>query len=152
MSGMRKQRKQIAFDLDTEALKKYYPANSWNNAYYDIKKFMVGNGFIWIQGSVYVSERTMTSTEVTYILNNLIKKHDWLNVCMRDCRETDIGKQHVKNHLFDKNDDIKTREEIQRSKWMTMAEVKGLIKAEREKEAYKDSSFSKTKKPKSHER
>jgi virulence-associated protein VapD len=26
-------RKQVAFDLDTDALRKYYPSESWNNAY-----------------------------------------------------------------------------------------------------------------------
>ena len=38
-------KKQIAFDLDTKALEKYYPTKSWNNAYEVIKKHMTNNGF-----------------------------------------------------------------------------------------------------------
>lgn len=56
-------RKQIAFDLDTKALEKYYPAKSWNNAYEVIKKHMTNNGFEWLQGSVYVSKEPMGKLE-----------------------------------------------------------------------------------------
>lgn len=65
-------RKQIAFDLDTKALEKYYPTDSWQNAYEIIKR-------------------------------HLVIKNSWLNFCMRDCRETNIGKEHSKNHIFDNN-------------------------------------------------
>lgn len=33
------QKKGINFDLDTEALKKYYPKSDWHNAYYDVRSF-----------------------------------------------------------------------------------------------------------------
>jgi len=102
-------RKQISFDLDTKALEIYYPSDSWNNAYDIIKRHMEKNGFSWIQGSVYVSDRTMSTVKVTQILRGLIKKNPWLNLCMRDCRETNIGKEHSKNHIFDKNADVPAR-------------------------------------------
>lgn len=38
-------RKQIAFDLDTNYLKIYYPTEHWNHAYRDMKRFMTNNGF-----------------------------------------------------------------------------------------------------------
>ena len=41
---MEKHRKQIAFDLDTKMLEKYYPTENWRNAYEDIKKHMKANG------------------------------------------------------------------------------------------------------------
>lgn len=47
-------------DMDTKALKEYYPAESWNNVCEVIKKHMLNNGFIWIQGSLYVSEAVVT--------------------------------------------------------------------------------------------
>ncbi|MCD7771079.1 MAG: hypothetical protein LUH23_03190 [Oscillospiraceae bacterium] len=37
---------------------------------------------------------------------------DALNICMRDCRETNIGREHDKNHIFDKTAEVKTREEL----------------------------------------
>lgn len=56
----------------------------------------------WLQGSVYISNETMTSAAVTNILDELLIKNTWLGICMRDCRETNIGKEHSKNHVFDK--------------------------------------------------
>lgn len=103
-------RKQIAFDLDTKALESYYPGESWNNAYEIIKRHMLKNGFSWLQGSVYVSTKTMTSMEVTNILDELVVKNPWLNLCMRDCREANISKEHSKNYIFDKNADIPVKE------------------------------------------
>lgn len=52
-------RKQVAFDLDTDALKTYYPSESWNNAYDVIRRHMTNNGFNWLQGSVYVSQNQL---------------------------------------------------------------------------------------------
>ena len=108
--NMAETRKQIAFDLDTKALEIYYPSESWNNAYEVIKRHMLKNNFSWLQGSVYVSKKSMTSTEVTNILDELVVKNPWLNLCMRDCRESNIGKEHSKNYIFDKAADIPARE------------------------------------------
>lgn len=104
---MQQSKKQLAFDLDTKALKRYYPTDSWNGAYDVIRRHMEKNGFRWMQGSVYVSNDTMSSYRVTKVLKDLLKTNPWLNLCMRDCRETNIGREHSKNHLFDKNADIK---------------------------------------------
>lgn len=103
-------RKQVTFDLDTGALKTYYPSESWNNAYDVIKRHMTNSGFDWLQGSVYVSRKPITSAEVTDILDELVFKNPWINVCMRDCRETNIGREHNKNHIFNKEAKIPARE------------------------------------------
>ncbi len=47
-----------------------------------------------IQGSVCVSAKLMSSAETARILGNLVKKNPWLNLCMRDCRESNIGKEY----------------------------------------------------------
>lgn len=60
-------KKQISFDLDTKALKTYYPSGSWKNAYEVIRHHMVNSGFNWLQGSVYVSQKPITSAEVINI-------------------------------------------------------------------------------------
>jgi virulence-associated protein VapD len=102
--------KQVAFDLDTDALKKYYPTNSWNYAYDVIKRHMQRNGFLWLQGSVYVSEKPMSGGRVTRVIRRLVDNNPWINVCMRDCRQSNIGKEHSQNYLFDKSADIPPRE------------------------------------------
>lgn len=104
------QRKQIAFDLDTKMLEKYYPTENWRKAYEDIKDHMKDNGFQWQQGSVYVSVKSMTTSEVSDILMDLVEQNPWLNKCMRDCRETNIGRSHSKNKIFDKDADIPERD------------------------------------------
>ncbi len=104
-------RKQVAFDLDTKALEKYYPTKSWNNAYEVIKKHMINNGFEWLQGSVYITKEPVSQTRTSIVLKELVKKNPWLNLCMRDCRETNIGREHSKNHIFDKNADVPARED-----------------------------------------
>lgn len=63
---------------------------------------MIKSGFIWLQGSLYISKKPITSTEVTDILDDLVVSNPWLNLCMRDCREANIGREHSKNHIFDK--------------------------------------------------
>lgn len=88
---MAKTRKQLTFDLDTNALK----------------------NFSWLQGSVYVSDKPVTSYNIAKVLKELVEKNNWLNLCMRDCRETDIGREHSKNYLFDKTVKIPTREELE---------------------------------------
>lgn len=102
-------RKQIAFDLDTNALKLYYPTESWHGAYEVIKRHMTANGFLWQQGSVYVSEKSMSSINATKIIVALVKKNPWLNVCMRDCLVANIGAEHSQNYLFNKNARIPMR-------------------------------------------
>ena len=52
----------------------------------------------------------MASSVVTDILDDLIDENEWINKCMRDCRETNIGKEHNKNYLFDKKINIPTRD------------------------------------------
>lgn len=103
---MAETRKQIAFDLDTKALEIYYPSGHWRSGYEVIKRHMLKNGFEWLQGSVYVSRKPMSSAETTRILGNLVKRNPWLNLCMRDCREANIGREHSKNYIFDQNADM----------------------------------------------
>lgn len=113
---MAKARKQITFDLDTDAMKKYYPVDSWNNGYDVIKRHMKNNGFLWLQGSTYASEKPMSHVRVQGILDELIRNNPWLNKCMRDCRESNIGKEHNLNYMFDKEAEVKMREEIKAEK------------------------------------
>ena len=61
---MSRGRKQVAFDLDTTALKTYYPSDNWNYAYQVIRRHMTNSVFLWMQGSVYVSKMPIISAEV----------------------------------------------------------------------------------------
>lgn len=99
--------KVIGFDLDTIALRTYYPYANWRKAYEDIKSYMIKKNFIWQQGSIYISQNPINNREAKLIVKDLICKNPWLNLCMRDCILADITKKHNLNYLFDKSFDLK---------------------------------------------
>jgi len=97
---MKETRKEIAFYLDTKALQKYYPKDNWGKAYADIKEYMLKNDFSWRQGSVYVSNGLRTNPEIVDYLDELSINQPWLNLCMRDCTVTNVGKIHNQTYIF----------------------------------------------------
>ncbi len=96
-------RKQLAFDIDTKELKKYYPKSNWRYAYKLIKKFMLENGFIWLQGSVYVSMKPITNMKAISIITKLVEKYPYLNKAVRDMTVTEISELFSLNFLFNKD-------------------------------------------------
>lgn len=119
-------RKQIAFDLDTRALSLYYPTEHWREAYRIIKKYMLANGFRWLQGSVYESVKPMNYFHVTRALKYLIHSYPWINLCMRDCRVSHIGRQYNLNSLFDKHANIHSRKEVEKRAMKDSREVESV--------------------------
>ena len=61
------QRKGINFDLNTQALKEYYPKGDWHNAYADVRDFFEANGFEHIQGSGYQGVQLLPLFPICYI-------------------------------------------------------------------------------------
>jgi virulence-associated protein VapD len=76
----------IAFDLDTNQLQDQYPTASWQNAYGDIKKTLIGHGFTWQQGSVYFGDNTVTAVTCVLAAQNLSKTYPWFKSCVKDIR------------------------------------------------------------------
>jgi len=76
----------ITFDLDIETLKQAY-GDPYNNAYAEIKKFLVGKGFNWQQGSVYFGDTDKVNA-VTCVLAaaELAKAYTWFAASVRDIR------------------------------------------------------------------
>ena len=108
---MANERKQLMFDLDTKSLEKYYPTKNWRNAYEDIKKHMLNNGFEWQQGSGYHSKKGMSLRKVNTIVRALTKQQPWLNLSVRDMQVGDLPELHSLNHNFKKDFEMPTREE-----------------------------------------
>jgi len=87
-------RKSLNFDLDTNKLKEHYPNKNYTNAYEDIKKFLLKNGFEHRQGSGYISKETMTRIAITNVLKELNKEFNWLYPCCKTLDYYDVGKEH----------------------------------------------------------
>lgn len=73
----------LSFDLVVNDLKKYY-GEPYNNAYYEIKTLLANNGFIWVQGSTYMSQ----SDDLTALVKTVMElsKIDWFKKSVRDIR------------------------------------------------------------------
>lgn len=77
----------IVFDFDTESLKKNYHNESYQNAYTDIKNFLVPQGFEWTQGSVYFGKKAAIDAATCVVLvQKLARKYDWFSTSIRDIR------------------------------------------------------------------
>jgi len=87
-------RKSLNFDLDTNKLKEHYPNKTYTNAYEDIKKFLINNGFEHRQGSGYISEKEMTVQETIAIVKELNNNHPWLETCCKTFYYSDIGQEY----------------------------------------------------------
>lgn len=87
--------KAINFDLDTNALKLYYPGKEYNKAYYDIRRFMEQNGFSHRQGSGYRSIEQLSDFAVNDLVEELFKEFDWLFKCTKRLDATNIEKTMI---------------------------------------------------------
>ena len=76
----------VAFDIDTECLSNNYGTPSSQNAYGDIKKFMLANHFTWQQGSVYFGDNTITAVTCVVTVQRLAAQFPWFATCVKDVR------------------------------------------------------------------
>jgi virulence-associated protein VapD len=77
----------ITFDLDTDTLQQLYPGDSWRNAYTEIRRTLIEDGFEWQQGSVYFGnpERIDPVTCVV-AAQRLARELPWFTDSVRDIR------------------------------------------------------------------
>lgn len=76
----------IAFDLDTTVLQELYPNSSWQNAYGDVKRTLVGLGFNHQQGSVYFGNSEITAVSCVLASQKLSQTYAWFKPAVSDIR------------------------------------------------------------------
>lgn len=76
----------IAFDLDTECLKKKYPGANYTNAYGEIKGFLAAKGFSNKQGSLYYGGKNVTMVSAVMVVAEMSQEFAWLETCVSDIR------------------------------------------------------------------
>lgn len=86
--------KALNFDLDTNSLKRYYPNSNYRQAYRDIKKFLIQNGFEHRQWSGYKSIEPLSDYYIIHLTSKIKKTFPWLSKCVNRFDVTDIGKQY----------------------------------------------------------
>ena len=75
----------ITFDLDIETLKQAY-GDPYNNAYAEIKKFLVSKGFNWQQEGVYFGDAKVNAVTCVLAAAELAKELTWFAASVRDIR------------------------------------------------------------------
>ena len=73
----------LSFDMIIAELKEHY-GEIYNNAYYEIRKLLISDGFEWIQGSTYLT-RSDNLINLTKAIIDL-RKIDWFRCSVRDIR------------------------------------------------------------------
>lgn len=77
----------IAFDLDTEVLKKAYHNPSWQNAYEDIRRVLEKHHFERQQGSVYFGDaEKVDPVRCVLAVQDLTRTYDWFAGAVADIR------------------------------------------------------------------
>jgi len=76
----------IAFDLDTDALKRHYTGGTFTNAYEDIRRVLTQHGFHRQQGSVYFGNEHVTPVLCVVAVQDIQKMHSWFAKCVNDIR------------------------------------------------------------------
>lgn len=94
------QKKGINFDLDTEALKRYYTKGDWHNAYNDVRRYLGNHGFEHIQGSGYHSLEPMSEVKAMAVIKKMTKNFPWVNKCVRICTIADVPETYDISHVF----------------------------------------------------
>lgn len=93
-------RMMITFDLNQEKLKVYYPKGNsqsetfYKKAYGDIKKFMLKNGFLHRQYSVYISNDELSKQDVNMICDSIGRKLPWIGECINELDITFVGNEY----------------------------------------------------------
>lgn len=147
--------KAINFDLDTKALKMYYPDKSWRKAYSDIKQFLIANGFKHRQWSGYKSISKLSESDVLMVVDKLKVTFPWVSQCVRRFDVTDIGKSYdmiptlldnAKIKSKDKSPSPNTQSKSKQKPHSSLSQLKANAKAQIEKrEQDKGQSISQNK-------
>jgi len=75
----------ITFDMDIESLKLHY-GDPYNNAYAEIRKVLLKQGFAWQQGSVYFGGESINAVTCVLAAIELSRVLPWFAASVRDIR------------------------------------------------------------------
>jgi virulence-associated protein VapD len=86
----------IAFDLDTDTLKKAYDNESYNNAYADIRRVLTTkHNFKWQQGSVYFGDpEKVNAVSCVLAIMDVSRAFEWFAPSVKDIRMLRIEEQN----------------------------------------------------------
>lgn len=90
----RKYFKAVNFDLDTHRLKNVYLGTNYRFAYEELKRFLEHRNFIHRQGSGYISQDKLSSSDIYELVEDMNQSLPWMSECIKKMDVTNIGHQH----------------------------------------------------------
>lgn len=72
----------LSFDLEISELRKHYSIKSPENAYRDIKKFLLSNGFIHLKDSDY-SHNKLNKLKTSILIKQFISQNNWFPLSVK---------------------------------------------------------------------
>jgi virulence-associated protein VapD len=107
-----KQLKAINFDLDTARLVEVFGERGRRQAYAQLQRFFVRNGFEHRQWSGYVSIAKRTYLEMYTLIDGLLARHSWLSHCTNHFDVTDfMAQSDALDYIVSKQEDIDISEQ-----------------------------------------
>ncbi len=90
---MSKNQMEIIMQIDEDILKRYYPTETYTDAYDDIEGFMKENGFVKLNytKSVYLSSEPVGISKVEDVISRIVKTYPWLNKCVYNCEAFEVS-------------------------------------------------------------
>lgn len=115
----RKYYKAINFDLKIESLRHYYSQKHPKQAYREIKKYLISNGFSHRQWSGYRSKNRLSDYDIISLVDEMFEKFPWLEHCATRFDVTNIGRTYdlLSIRLADKNAEMVTPSPLQRESY-----------------------------------
>lgn len=106
-----KRRYAINFDLTIKQLEEFYSSEHPKRAYDELKRYMIKHGFSHRQWSGYISDNTMSKTELIDFTTALHEAFPWLLNCEKSMDATVITsifdlKQMIVDSMEDEDEDI----------------------------------------------
>lgn len=93
-------KKQISFDVDTKVSKQIFGERGYTQIYADIRRFMEKKGWKHIEGSVYMSDRSLSNVDISYMIRDIKKQYPYLEKCIKEIHQADISNVHSLNQYF----------------------------------------------------
>jgi virulence-associated protein VapD len=91
----------IVFDLDTKLLEQHYHNDSWRNGYSDIQRVLYRHKFTNIQGTVYLSERSVRQAHGTLALQEVAIRFSWFDKCVTNVQFYDLADDFNAQFIID---------------------------------------------------
>jgi virulence-associated protein VapD len=92
----------IAFDIDTDTMKKVYGNPNWRTGYTEVRDALAGWGFDHQQGSVYFGTAEVTAVSCVLAVQDLAATLPWFSASVRDIRMLRIEENNDLSEAIEK--------------------------------------------------